>query len=176
MKERKKELRRQIKIKKSEQAVSTLRALSVGILETLEQHPVFRSAHTLLLYHSLEDEVYTHNFIEKWSTCKQIILPVVTGDELELRSYSSPGDLLAGVYGILEPAGTPFLDYNIIDLAIIPGVAFDASGRRLGRGKGYYDKLLPKLTAYKMGICFPFQLVDEIPTEEFDIRMDEVIC
>ncbi|MDR0745007.1 MAG: 5-formyltetrahydrofolate cyclo-ligase, partial [Mediterranea sp.] len=54
--------------------------------------------------------------------------------------------------------------------------AFDTSGSRLGRGKGYYDKLLAKLTAYKIGICFPFQLLDEIPAEEFDIQVDEVIC
>jgi len=119
--------------------------------------------------------VYTHAFIEKWSKEKNILLPVVQGDELELRSYHCPDDLAIGSYGILEPTGTPFHDYTNIDLVIVPGVAFDVSGSRLGRGKGYYDRLLPKLTAYKIGICFPFQLVNEIPTEEFDIRMNEII-
>lgn len=123
----------------------------------------------------MEDEVYTHAFIEKWSQYKHIVLPAVVGDDLELRSYSSPNDLSAGAYGIMEPTGVSFYDYATIDLAIIPGVAFDASGSRLGRGKGYYDRLLPKLTAQKTGICFPFQFVEEIPAEEFDVRMDNVI-
>lgn len=136
---------------------------------------MFQSAHTILLYHSLQDEVHTHDFIEKWSKSKRIVLPVVIEDELELRSYSSPNDLAIGAYGILEPTGTPFHDYDSIDLAIIPGVAFDTAGCRLGRGKGYYDRLLPKLTAHKIGVCFPFQFVDEVPAEELDIRMDEVL-
>ena len=63
-----------------------------------------------------------------------------------------------------------------IDLAIIPRVAFDVHGNRLGRGKGYYDRLLPRLPhTYKIGICFPFQLLEKVPTETQDVRMDEVL-
>lgn len=176
MKERKKELRKWIAQRKAAYlSDSTLKSLSKDILETLENHPAFRASNIILLYHSLKDEVYTHTFIEKWSREKHILLPVVQGDELELRSYRSLDDLAIGAYGILEPIGTPFHDYTKIDLVIVPGVAFDTSGSRLGRGKGYYDKLLPKLAAHKIGICFPFQLVDEIPTEEFDIQMNEII-
>lgn len=160
---------------KASQSDSTLKAWSADILETLEQHPVFQASTTILLYHSMKDEVHTHPFIEKWSKHKQVLLPVVEGDELKLRVYSTTDDLSIGAYGILEPTGTLFQDYPDIDLVIVPGVAFDTTGARLGRGKGYYDRLLPKLTAYKIGICFPFQLIDEIPTEPFDIRMDEVI-
>ena len=92
----------------------------------------------------MKDEVQTHAFIEKWSRSKRIILPVVTGDE--------------------------------IDLAVIPGVAFDRYGHRLGRGKGYYDRLLPQIPAPKVGICFPFQLIEEVPAEAFDFRMDTIIA
>lgn len=155
---------------------STLEALSADILNQLEQHPAFCAAKTILLYHSMKDEVFTHSFIEKWSKSKHILLPVVKGDDLELCSYSTIDDLAIGAYGILEPVGTPFREYDKIDLVIVPGVAFDSSGCRLGRGKGYYDRLLPKIAAPKIGICFPFQLVDEIPTEELDVRMDQVIC
>lgn len=152
------------------------RPLSAKILAALEAHPAFRAANTLLLYHSLDDEVDTHDFIEKWSQRKHILLPVVTGNELELRTYTGPDDLRIGAYGIEEPAGAPFTNYGAIDLAVIPGVAFDAHGNRLGRGKGYYDRLLPQLAStYKIGICFPFQLVEEVPAETFDIRMDEII-
>ena len=66
-----------------------------------------------------------------------------------------------------------------MDLVLVPGVAFDAAGHRLGRGKGYYDQFFascPQVAAsYKLGIAFPFQIVGEIPTEPHDIQMDEVI-
>ena len=72
--------------------------------------------------------------------------------------------------------GALFTDYATIDLVIVPGVAFDRDGNRLGRGKGYYDRLLPRIpSAYKVGICFPFQIIEEVPAEPFDIRMDEII-
>lgn len=142
----------------------------------LEAHPAFRQAQTVLLYHSLKDEVQTHAFIEKWSRQKRIILPVVAGHVLELRIYTGPGDLSIGSYGIAEPTGELFTDYVSIDLAVIPGVAFDLAGHRLGRGKGYYDKLLPLLpSALKIGLCFPFQLVEKVPAEPFDICMNIII-
>ena len=175
MKEKKKQLRKLIAGRKAKIPGSTLKELSTGILETLEQHPVFQFAQTILLYYSMKDEVHTHDFIEKWSGQKRILLPAVIGEELELRLYSTPDDLAVGAYNIKEPIGEVFHDYSAIDLAIIPGVAFDRQGYRLGRGKGYYDRLLPEVAAYKVGICFPFQVVEEIPTEAFDIRMDEVI-
>lgn len=149
---------------------------SAEILAALEAHPAFRAASTVLLYHSLKDEVDTHAFIRKWSRKKRILLPVVVGDDLELRIYTGPDDMAIGAYGIEEPIGELFTDYAAIDFIAVPGVAFDRSGNRLGRGKGYYDRLLPRIpSAYKAGICFPFQLVEEVPAEAFDIRMDEVI-
>lgn len=149
---------------------------SAEILAALEAHPAFRAASTVLLYHSLKDEVDTHEFIRKWSRKKRILLPVVVGDDLELRIYTGPKDMAIGAYGIDEPTGELFTDYAAIDFIAVPGVAFDRSGNRLGRGKGYYDRLLPRIpSAYKAGICFPFQLVEEVPAEAFDIRMDKVI-
>ena len=95
---------------------------------------------------------------------------------MELRRYTGPADLALGAYNIMEPTGELFDDYAAIDLAVIPGVAFDREGNRMGRGKGYYDRLLPKLrSTYKIGICLPFQLVEQIPTDEHDVKMDEVI-
>ncbi len=77
----------------------------------------------------------------------------------------------------MEPAGCLFTDYSAVDLAVVPGMAFDKSGNRLGRGKGYYDRLLPLIGyKYKIGICFPFQFLDSIPVEPTDIPVDEVIC
>lgn len=173
--DKKKELRKQIKALKNMHA-SSYAQQSVDIMAALEKHPLFKSANIILLYHSLPDEVYTHAFLEKWYNRKQLLLPVVVGDELELRRFSSPNDLQVGAYNIQEPVGECFNDFNAIELVVVPGMAFDKQGHRLGRGKGYYDRLLPKLTnAYKLGVCFPYQYIEEVPTDEHDIRMDEVL-
>lgn len=168
-------MRKLISLKKAEYSDALLKELSAKILINLENLAEFQVAKTVLLYHSLKDEVYTHDFIEKWAVKKRIILPVVVGDVLELRLYTSQNDLCIGAYGIAEPTGQLFTDYDAIDLAVVPGVAFNRMGNRLGRGKGYYDKLLPSISATKVGICFPFQLIEEIPTEKFDICMNTVI-
>ena len=76
----------------------------------------------------------------------------------------------------MEPSGELFDDYAAIDLAVVPGMAFDIQNNRLGRGKGYYDRMLPKLVnAYKIGVCFSFQRLPGIPAEGNDVKMDEVI-
>ena len=101
---------------------------------------------------------------------------MVKGYDLELRLYTGDDRLTEGAFHIDEPTGTAFTDYAAIDLAVIPGVAFDRRGNRLGRGKGYYDRLLPRIpTAYKLGLCFPFQVLNQIPAEAHDIPMDEVL-
>ena len=154
-----------------------LKKLSAEVLQRLEACPIFRAAKVVMLYYALPDEVDTHDFVERWAREKQIILPVVVGDDLELRSYHGRHELAVGAYGIEEPTGPAFTDEERIECIVVPGVAFDRHGNRLGRGKGYYDRLLPRLPqAHKIGLCFPFQLVDEVPAEPFDIQMDEVIC
>ena len=107
-----------------------------------------------------------------------VLLPVVISDEaMELRQYTGPNDLQGGFFDIMEPVGELFTDYQNIDVAVVPGMAFDSQGNRLGRGKGYYDRLLPQLTnAYKIGLCFRFQRLPGIPVDENDVRMDEVVC
>lgn len=163
-------------LKSLHKSTATHQSQSAKILAALEAHPAFKAANTILLYHSLPDEVDTHHFIAKWCTKKQILLPAVAGDGLELHVYTGPANLATGAYGIEEPTGALFTDYAAIDFIVVPGVAFDRNGNRLGRGKGYYDRLLPRIpSAYKAGICFPFQIVEEVPAEPFDIRMDEVI-
>ncbi len=168
-------MRKQIANLKVQQSESTLKELSHNILASLETLAVFKEASIILLYYSLPDEVFTHQFIEKWKDTKTIILPVVVGDDLELRYYTGKQDLAVGRYNIKEPIGEVFDNYSAIDLAIIPGVGFDLKGNRLGRGKGYYDRLLPKIDAYKIGICYPLQIIDDIPVEPFDIKMNQVI-
>ena len=133
---------------------------------------------TVLLYHSLPDEVDTHRLIDLVSQLGyKVLLPTVVGNDLELHEYTGTAALRASAaYGIQESTGELFADYASIDLAIIPGMAFTEDGKRLGRGKGYYDRLLPLLPdAYKIGLCFKFQIVGSIPADSHDVGMDEVL-
>ena len=171
----KQSIRKEIALKKKQYTEEELRRLSGLLFKQLEEHPQFQKARTILLYYSLPDEVQTHEFVEKWSKEKNIILPVVKGDELELRKYTGKADLVTGGFHIKEPIGASLTDLSSIELAFIPGVSFDRQGNRLGRGKGYYDRLLCNLSLYKIGICFQFQLCGtSLPANEQDIPMDEV--
>ena len=174
MKEQKKQLRKQIREEKKRYPAHELTATSAALLEQIEKHPRFIASRTILCYYSLGDEVQTHDFVEKWHTSKKILLPVVVDDILKLRHYTGKDCLKTGAFGIEEPTGDYFTDFDEIELGIIPGMSFDRQGNRLGRGKGYYDKLLPSLHTYNIGICYQFQAREEIPCEPFDRRMDEV--
>lgn len=182
-KEQKKEIRKQIAALKRSVPAEMRLEFSKTILEKLEQLPEFFNAKTVLLYYALPDEVQTEFFLQKWSRTgmergecsgKRIVLPVVDGENLILKEYK-PDKIEKGYQSILEPANTEIIDPSLIDLAIVPGVAFDASCNRLGRGKGFYDRLLPHINCKMIGLGYHFQMVDEIPVEEFDRPLDMVI-
>lgn len=173
-------LRKEIRRKKQSCPKEQLEAWSQAVCHLLEQTEAFQKARTVLLYYALPDEVDTASLIRKYAHSKQILLPVVCGDDLVVRRYQNENTLSAeNPFGIPEPEGE---DMNLneikIDLIVVPGMAFTADGCRLGRGKGYYDRLLsrPALKEVpRMGICFPFQLLPELPVEAHDIRMHRVV-
>ena len=169
-------LREEIALLKSTYSDEDLYNFSSQIFERLTQTEVFKKATCILAYYSFSQEVFTHDFIEKYAQEKKIILPVVKKDILVLKEYKGKDEMRLSDYGILEPTGPDFTDYSQIDLGVIPGVVFDRKLNRLGRGKGYYDKLLPHLdNAYLIGVCFSFQLKDNIPVESHDFPMNCVI-
>lgn len=176
MKEIKKLLRSKIKDLKKQYTKEEKKELSKPIFERLESKTWFKSSKIILLYWSMDDEVFTHDFILKWYKEKTILLPCVDGDDLRLRIFEGMDSMKVGeCFSILEPVGEEFLDYEDIDLMIVPGIAFDKKGNRLGRGRGFYDRLLSITNSRKVGIGFDFQYLDHVPTEDFDIRMDEII-
>lgn len=167
-------------LQKKSYSKTILSERSQHILGHLEQTDLFRAASRIALYHALPGEVQTAEFLEKWQDKKNFYLPVVEGDDLRLVPYRGNNHLKAGSFGILEPIAeeigpTDPITPSTLDLIIVPGVAFDRKNNRLGRGKGYYDRLLAKLDIPKIGICFDFQLFDEIPAEPFDRKMNQVI-
>ena len=140
--------------------------------------PAVQSARTVLLYSALPDEVPTQQLIDQLvAQGKTVLLPRVVSDtDMELRRYTGRHDLQAGAFGIMEPTGALFTDYAAIDVAIVPGMAFDAAGHRLGRGKGYYDRFLSRIPqVYKIGLCFSWQIVGEVPCDAHDVVMDQVL-
>lgn len=148
------------------------------IFDALSADSHFRQAQTLMLYCALPDEVPTQSLIDQLTAQgKTVVLPRVTSDtDMELRRYTGHSDLQQGAFGIMEPAGARFTDYSRLDVAVVPGMAFDPEGHRLGRGKGYYDRFLARVPyLYKMGLCFSWQMVDHVPSDEHDIVMDGII-
>lgn len=151
------------------------RAASGVILERLERLEEFNRAQVVAIYWSLPDEVQTHGFVERWSRTKTLLLPVVQGENMTLHPFAGRNKMSSGRYRIAQPDTAPWTELEKIDLLIVPGVAFDPHGARLGRGKGFYDRLLTNLKAPRVGLCFELQLFNEIPTEAHDQPMHRII-
>lgn len=147
---------------------------SEQILARLEKLDLFNQAQRILFYHALPDEVQTAGFLDKWRERKTILLPVVCGNELQVVPFD-PNRMKPGCFGILEPTGPAVDNRREIDLILVPGVAFDRNKNRLGRGRGYYDRLFERWRAPRIGICFGFQLLDQVPVEPHDVQMNGIL-
>ena len=144
------------------------------VFERLEKTAAFLLADRIMMYHSLPDELSTHDFLKKWSGRKRFYLPRVNGVDLEVLPYEE-SRLELGSFHIEEPTGSDLTDPSEIELVVVPAVAYDRKGKRLGRGKGFYDRFLKNTKATKVGVGYEFQLVDELPAEPHDVAMDMVI-
>ena len=146
-----------------------------AVMEKVQALPCFEVARRIVLYHSLPDELPTTEMLNEWSADKFVLLPRVVGDKMDIVAFHA-GELATGSFNIQEPTGNEIItDFAATDVAIIPGVAFDRHGNRLGRGKGYYDRFLSHFPGIKIGICADFRLVDTVPAEAHDVKMDYVI-
>ncbi len=167
-------LRAYMRNMKKRQAPEDMDKQSQQIMGILERTPLFKKAETVMLYSSLPDEVRTTAFIEKWRNSKCIILPTVVGDDIVPVELTADTSFAVGDFNILEPQNRPYT--GGYDLIVVPGVAFDPKGNRLGRGRGYYDRFLSQHPDVPtIGICFDFQLVEKVPTDPNDIQMDAVL-
>lgn len=151
---------------------------SINVCMQIQKTEAWEKAHTVLLYCAMRDEISLQKLIDSsYEQKKTVILPVVDGPSLLLRVYSPEHLAIQGPYPIEEPtADCPvFENLQQLDIAIIPGRAFSKEGNRLGRGKGYYDKLLPMINCPKWGAAFTCQIKQDIPSDEWDVKMDRVI-
>lgn len=171
----KKQTRRYISILKEGMSAEERKIEEETIWTRVEALEEFAAADCILLYCSLPDEVSTEEFIARWQGRKRIVLPLVSGNSLLLKEYV-PGRMHSGFKFIQEPdADLPDVPASEIGFAVIPGVAFDAEGYRLGRGRGFYDRLLPSLSCPCYGVCWSCQLVSDLPRDSWDIRLSGVI-
>jgi len=194
------ELRKLIHEKALQQTPEQLSLWNDRILRELEESAEFKNARRILIYVSIEGEVPTYDFVKKWRQEKEFVLPkVVSESVMQLRKYI-PGHLISGAFSILEPdESCDEVPPELLNLAIIPGLAFApvsatkqdnvlARGNtsncetsdggkflRLGRGKGYYDRLITKLNCPTIGICYPYNIVQNIPHDEWDQSVDKCI-
>ena len=135
------------------------------------------SYQNIALFASLEMEIDTFPLIEELlKEGKNIYLPKTRGKEMDFYLIHSLDELVESKdkYKVKEPSKGKPADPSIFDIIICPGVAFDRSNNRMGHGQGYYDKYLSRCPAYKIGLCYKEQLLDEIPTDEYDVKMDRV--
>lgn len=169
------DIRRRVKARKTMLDDSDRLTAAQSVFAMLEQTAAFMLADRILMYHSLPDELSTHEFIRRWSPRKHFYLPRVNGVNLDILPYDE-SRLSLGSFHIEEPTGDDTTDINDIELIVVPAVAFDRKGNRVGRGKGYYDRLLSGSKATKIGVGYDFQLIDEgIDADPHDVRMDVVI-
>ncbi|MDE7115192.1 MAG: 5-formyltetrahydrofolate cyclo-ligase [Muribaculaceae bacterium] len=170
----KNEIRKKIRDLKSMLLEKERQSAAEDVFRRVENTAAFMVAERILMYHSLPDELSTRAFLTKWSNRKRFYLPRVNGVNLEILPYDETR-LELGAFHIEEPTGNDVVNPDDIDLIIVPGVAYDNRGNRIGRGKGFYDRLLRSMRATKIGVGYEFQIVSEIQAESHDVKMDMVI-
>lgn len=144
----------------------------------LESRKAFKEAETVMMYISFSHEPETipiiKNLLEQG---KNVVVPVseLSTNTIIPTYIHNIDELRKGAYGILEPTIIRAVDPADIDVVVIPGIAFDMHRNRLGFGKGYYDKFLGTTDAQRIALCYDFQIVDDLPTDEFDLPMNLIL-
>lgn len=176
---RKAEIRRTILHETRQLSPSVVLEKSQTICHTLAAHPAVQNAHGVALYQAMPHEVTLEPLVASLrARGKRLYLPRVLGpDALAFLAWPEAMVLKRSSFGILEPPDGVYAEVGDIDTFLVPGVAFDVAGHRLGYGKGYYDRALAPFLgkAHFVGICFSLQRVAVLPTDPWDLLMHEVV-
>ncbi|MBQ9757737.1 MAG: 5-formyltetrahydrofolate cyclo-ligase [Clostridia bacterium] len=172
------EIRKINKEKRAAMKDAEVKEKSLAIAKTFLDSGIYKNAKTIMVYMPLGNEVDTKEIIASaFSDGKRIVVPVTdaeTGEMIasEIRENTA---FEKGAFSVFEPVEKAEIDPQQIDAVLVPGIAFDKKGGRIGFGKGCYDRFLKKTKALRIGLCYAFQLCDEIDEESHDIKMDFVI-
>ena len=145
---------------------------SLQLANQLSNWPLWQASVAIAAFSALPGEP---DALDQWPHDKRVALPRVSGAELKFHWVARREELQPGRFRILEPAEETPEAGNDFDLILVPGLAFDLRGGRLGRGKGFYDRFLASVHGPLAGVCFEDQIVCEVPTEPHDLRMDFVV-
>ncbi|MDD3224149.1 MAG: 5-formyltetrahydrofolate cyclo-ligase [Clostridium sp.] len=175
----KKEIRHYILNEKAKLLEDNKKQLDDAIYNNVINCNFFIKSKFIFTYVSFENEVYTHSIIKKaLSQGKRICVPKIISKKSGMVAceIKSMQELVEGKYGILEPiSDNNKIDSKDIDFALIPGLAFDKDGYRIGYGGGFYDRFLASADFYKMGLSYEFQFMNNVPKEDFDEKIDGMI-
>jgi len=176
----KKRIRSKILAKLNSQKEEERKRKSELIKKKLFRTTVFQKAKRVMFYISFDGEVNTQDMIKEAQDLGKIVaVPVCVNDRvIKPCILRNKARLIKGPYGVCEPAIKKLINLEDLDLVIVPGVAFDKKGNRLGRGKGCYDYFLKKLTSRRVpsiGLAFDFQILPSIPASSEDVSLDRVI-
>lgn len=174
----KNEIRKEFKLKRKLMEKSRVAEKSGRACKLFLESDLYKNANVLMLYMPLGNEVDTTEIINKaFADCKKVVFPVTNDESGEITPCYATEDteFKKGAFSVREPNVIDIADVLDIDTVIVPGIAFDKSGGRIGFGKGCYDRFLIKTKATKIGFCYDFQLCLKIPVEKQDIKMDYVI-
>lgn len=178
--EMKNQLRQQLRERLETISASQREKFSEQVYARLQKQSAWQEAKSVLFFapHSSEPDIWP--LISAALAQKKIVTfpKFVAGKNsyIACRIENSDRDFQRGQFGIREPnAASVEIPLNCLDLALVPGIGFDLMGRRLGRGKGFYDRLLAQIPGTKCGVCFDEQIVETIPTEPHDVRLNYIL-
>jgi 5-formyltetrahydrofolate cyclo-ligase len=176
--DRKAELRERIRSLREGLSSEDRSRRSGAVAEGLFGLPEVRDAAVVAVFSSFGSEVDTAPIIERaHAEGRRVLLPYLDEGGMEVAEHRPGNDLVPSSYGPAEPSRREPVDPGEVDAAVVPGLAFDRRGRRLGYGAGYYDRWLRRLrpNAARIGIGFSFQVVDRVPAGGSDERVDVVV-
>ena len=174
----KNKLREIYKAKRREITSEEVATKSKKACEFFLESDLYKNAKTLMLYMPLGKETDTTKIIQKaFDDGKKVAFPVTDEKSGEITPCyaTAETEFAKGGFSVKEPCGNDFANPMDIDVVIVPGIAFDTMGNRIGFGKGCYDKLLCKTNAVRVGFCYELQICDEIQAEDYDVKMDYII-
>ena len=173
------DLKRRLRAERIQMSERAVREKSLCIYRRLIDMPAYQLARCIACYVSIKNEVDTKTVIQKAiDSGKQVGVPVTREDgDMNFQAIAGLSDLRPVHYGLREPVpdSQKVLLSHTIDLILIPGIAFDRRGHRIGSGGGYYDRFLARTEAVRIGLSYAFQIIDRVPAEPHDVKMDLIV-
>ena len=173
----KKEIRKKILGQRKELETEFIREASAHICQSIQELDLYKKAEDICLYMPIRNEVELDVLREfSWADGKRTWLPKVRDEQMDFCLFGPQSSLREGAYGILEPEESEVLVPRDTTLVIMPGAVFSEARDRIGYGGGYYDRYLSEhVLCHTLAVCYELQIVEDLPTEEHDIRPDAVI-